>query len=171
MRSRSSSLESLICALCLSTVAVNALPTFHLWQRDSSPEIVARAHVPDPRVLNLETVVIEVSVTDSFQSQDIPPSFVRPSRRRSKGLDGLPSRLVDQADELDFGPDTSTFSPDFHEVGDEQPDQFWEVMQALKAASQDTYNAMFDGVNGFSRLRKILPFTKATKGRLGRRTK
>ncbi|KZT53729.1 hypothetical protein CALCODRAFT_500767 [Calocera cornea HHB12733] len=168
MRARSSSLESLICALCLSTAAVNALPlaSFNLWQRDASPEVAARAHVPDPRVMDLDSMIVDAGLPESFQSQDIAPSFVRPSRRRSKGLDGLPARLADQADELDFGPDPSTFSEDFHEEGDEQPERFWDVMEALQAASQDTYGAMFDGIPAFRNLRKILPFTKATKAKV-----
>ncbi|KZO98660.1 hypothetical protein CALVIDRAFT_30429 [Calocera viscosa TUFC12733] len=167
MRSRSSSLESLVCALYLSTAAVNALPlaNFNFWQRDAVPELAARAHIPDPRVMDFDSLVLDAQLPESFQSQDIAPSFVRPSRRRSKGMDGVPARLVDQADELDFGPDFSTFSEDFHEEGDEQPEQFWHVMQALQSASQDTYSAMFDGMPAFRALRKMLPFAKATKAK------
>jgi hypothetical protein len=73
--------------------------------------------------------------------------------------------MLDRADELDFGPEADTFGEDFHEEGDAQPEEFWDVMGALRAATAETYNALFDQGAGFSGLRKIMPFTKAAKGR------
>jgi len=157
MRSRSPSLESVVCALYLSmAVSAMPLPSFDsIFGRSASPQVYGSGPL-DPRVQDFADISIDVT-PDIFQSQDIPPSFVRPSRRRTKAMDGVPTSMADELDDLDAGPQPETFSADFHEEGDDLAEPFWEVMEALQATSQNAYSNLF-GIPSFRGLRKLLPF-------------